>query len=272
MNTISWSTPSTPLPMETNPRVLFERIFGEAGTAPERAARTRKERSILDSISADAHDLERNLGARDRARVGDYLDNLREIERRIERMESHRNSAAPTPDAPLGVPDSFEEHTGLMFDLIASAWEADVTRVFTFMMSREISQRTYPQIGVTEQHHSVSHHQNNPAKMAQVVKINVYYAQLYAKFLTRLHNTLDGDGSLLGHSMLIYGAGMGDSNAHASDPLPLVAAGGLCGKGGRHVVLPVRTPVGSLWMNIADKFGKPMERFGDATTKADVFA
>jgi len=272
MNTISWSAPSTPLPMETNPRVLFERIFGEAGTASERAARSRKERSILDSISADAHDLERDLGVRDRARVGDYLDNLREIERRIERMESHRNNAAPTPDAPLGVPDSFEEHTGLMFDLIAAAWEADVTRVFTFMMSREISQRTYPQIGVTEQHHSVSHHQNNPAKMAQVVKINVYYAQLYAKFLTRLQNTRDGDGSLLDHSMLIYGAGMGDSNAHASDPLPLVAAGGLCGKGARHVVLPVRTPVGSLWMNIADKFGKPMESFGDATTKADVFA
>jgi hypothetical protein len=272
MNTISWSTPSTPLPMETNPRVLFERIFGEAGTAAERAARSKKERSILDSISADAHDLEKGLGTRDRARVSDYLDNLREIERRIERMESHRNSAAPTPDAPLGVPDSFEEHTGLMFDLIASAWEADVTRIFTFMMSREISQRTYPQIGVTEQHHSVSHHQNNPAKMAQVVKINVYYAQLYAKFLTRLRDTRDGDGSLLDHSMLIYGAGMGDSNSHASDPLPLLAAGGLCGKGNRHVVLPVRTPVGSLWMNVAEQFGKPMETFGDAMAKADVFA
>jgi hypothetical protein len=270
MNTISWSTPSTPLPMETNPRVLFERVFGEAGTAQERAARTRKERSILDSISADARDLERDLGTRDRARVSDYLDNLREIERRIQNMESRREGAV-NPDAPLGVPDSFEEHTGLMFDLIASAWEADVTRVFTFMMSREISQRTYPQIGVTEQHHSVSHHQNNPAKIAQVVKINVYYATMYAKFLARLRDTRDGDGSLLDHSMVIYGAGMGDSNSHASDPLPVIAAGGLSGKG-RHVVLPQRTPVGSLWMNVAQKFGKQMESFGDATAKADVFS
>jgi hypothetical protein len=272
MNTISWSTPSTPLPMETNPRVLFERIFGEAGTAAERAARVRKERSILDSISADAHDLERNLGSRDRARVHDYLDNLREIERRIQQMESHRREGVANPDAPLGVPDSFEEHTGLMFDLIAAAWEADVTRVFTFMMSREISQRTYPQIGVTEQHHSVSHHQNNPGKMAQVVKINVYYATLYAKFLAKLRDTRDGDGSLLDHSMLIYGAGMGDSNAHASDPLPVVAAGGLCGKGHKHAVLPTRTPVGSLWMNVAERFGKPMETFGDAMAKVDVFS
>jgi hypothetical protein len=160
----------------------------------------------------------------------------------------------------------------LLFELLAAAYQTDVTRVFTFMMSRELSQRTYPQIGVTEQHHSVSHHLNNPEKMAQVVKINTYYVQMYAKFLAKLRATQDGDGSLLDHSLLVYGAGMADSNAHATDPLPLVMVGGGVGKGHRHVQVPTRTPVGSLWMNIAEKFGKPMERFGDGTDKVDVFA
>ena len=271
MNTISWSTPTTPLPMETNPRAVFERMFGEPGTAAERRARTQKERSILDSISEETSELGRGLGARDRARLSDYLDNLREIERRIQRTEARNGAQAAATDAPLGVPDSFDEHVGLMFDLLAAAWQADVTRVFTFMMSRELSQRTYPQIGVTEQHHSVSHHQNNPDKMAQVVKINTYYAQLCAKFLAKLRSTEDGDGSLLDHSLILYGAGMGDSNAHASDPLPLVAVGGGAGKGHRHVELAVRTPVGDLWLNVAEKFGRPMERFGDGTGRVDVF-
>ena len=272
LNTICWNTPSTPLPMETNPRVVFERLFGVAGTAEQRQARVRKERSILDSVSEETHDLERGLGPRDRARLGDYLSNLREIERRIQQAEAHGSTQVQTPDAPIGVPDSFEEHVGLMFDLVAAAWQADVTRVFTFMMSRELSQRTYPSIGVTEQHHSVSHHQNNPEKMAQVVKINTYYVRMYAKFLEKLRTTPDGDGSLLDHSFIIYGAGMADSNAHATDPLPLVAVGGAAKPGHRHVVLPTRTPVGNLWMNIAEFFGSPMDRFGDSTGKADVFA
>jgi len=263
MNTLCWSTPNTPLPMETNPRAAFERLFGLAASADARAARIRRERSILDSISEDTADLERGLGARDRARLGDYLDNVREIERRIQRAE------AATLDAPLGVPDSFEEHVGLMFDLVAAAWQADVTRVFTFMMSRELSQRTYPQIGVTEQHHSVSHHQNNPEKMQKVAKINVYYVVMYAKFLEKLRSTPDGDGSLLDHSLIFYGAGMGDSNVHASDPLPMVAAGGGAGRGPRLIQPPVRTPVGSLWMAVAGKYGRPMDRFGDATGSLD---
>ena len=271
LNTISWSTPTTPLPMETNPRTVFERIFGEPGDARERAARVQKERSILDSIAEDSSDLERGLGSRDRARLSDYLDNIREIERRIERAEAHGLSSADVPDAPIGIPDSFEEHMGLMFDLLAAAWQADVTRVFTFMVSRELSQRTYPQIGVSEQHHSVSHHQNNPAKMAQVAKINTYHMSLYAKFLEKLRGVKDGDGSLLDHSLIIYGAGMADSNAHATDPLPVILAGNV-GQGHRHVVLPVRTPVGGLWMNIAGIFGKQMDSFGDATEKADVLA
>ena len=272
MNTISWSTPTTPLPMETNPRAVFERIFGEAGAPGGRAARIARERSILDSVAEESQALKRDLGARDRVRLGDYLDNIREIERRIQQAEAHGLASTAAPDPPVGVPDSFEEHVTLQFQLLAAAWQADITRVFTFMTSRELSQRTYPQIGVNEQHHSVSHHLNNAEKMAQVVKINVYFVQMYAKFLEKLRSTEDGDGSLLDHSLIIYGAGMGDSNAHASDPLPLVAVGGGAGSGHRHVVLPARTPVGSLWMNVAAKFGREMDRCGDATEKVDVFS
>jgi hypothetical protein len=270
LNTISWSTPSTPLPMEINPRTVFEQLFGAAGTAADRRARIEKERSILDSVVDEAGSLQRGLGPRDRTRLGDYLDNLREIERRIQRQEARGASEFDAPDAPIGVPDSFDEHVALLFDLLAVAYQADVTRVFTFMMSRELSQRTYPQIGVTEQHHSVSHHLNKPEKMAQVVKINTYYAQMYAKFLEKLRSTPDGDGSLLDHSLIIYGAGMADSNMHATDPLPLVAIGGGVGTGHRHIQLPTRTPVGDFWLNVAEKFGKPMERFGDSTGKTDV--
>jgi len=270
LNTISWSTPTTPLPMEINPRAVFERLFGAAGSAADRKARTEKERSILDSIVDEAGTLQRGLGPRDRIRLGDYLDNLREIERRIQRQEARSATQVDAPDAPIGVPDSFDEHVALLFDLLAVAYQADITRVFTFMMSRELSQRTYPQIGVTEQHHSVSHHLNKPDKMAQVVKINTYYARMYAKFLEKLRSTPDGDGSLLDHSLIIYGAGMGDSNVHASDPLPLIAIGGGVGTGHRHIQLPTRTPVGDFWLNVAEKFGKPMDRFGDNTGKTDV--
>src|SRR5258708_35826916 len=198
--------------METDPRNVFERLFGRAGTAAERSARLRTERSILDSIAEDAKDLERVLGPKDRARVGDYLDNLREIERRIGQNEARKNAPEAALDQPMGVPDSFEEHVGLMFDLLAASYQANVTRVFTFMLSREISQRTYPQLGMSEQHHSVSHHQGNPDKIAKVVKINNYHAQLFARFLDKLRATEDGPGSLLDHSLIVYGAGMGDSN------------------------------------------------------------
>jgi Protein of unknown function (DUF1552) len=272
LNTISWSTPSTPLPMEINPRAVFERLFGEAGSATERQARIEKERSILDSVAEEANGIGHGLGTRDRTRLSDYLDNLREIERRIQRQEARGAAQVDTPDAPIGVPDSFDEHVALLFDLLAVAYQSDTTRVFTFMMSRELSQRTYPQIGVTEQHHSVSHHQNNPEKMAQVVKINTYYAGMYAKFLEKLRSTPDGDGSLLDHSFIIYGAGMADSNVHATDPLPVVAIGGGLGTGHRHIQVPTRTPVGNFWLDVAEKFGKPMDRFGDSTGRTDVLA
>jgi hypothetical protein len=272
LNTISWSSPKTPNPMETNPRAVFERLFGEPGSSEQRRERLAKQRSILDSLAADTKDLERSLGTRDRARLSDYLENLREIERRIQRVESRSVADTASPEAPIGTPDSFEEHVGVMYELAAAALTADITRVYTFMMSRELSQRTYPQIGVTEQHHSVSHHLNQAAKMAQMVKVNTYYAELYAKFLAKLKATPDGDGSVLDHSLLVYGAGMSDSNGHVSDPLPMVMIGGGTGKGARHVEVTKRTPIGNLWRNVAGHYGAPMETFGDSDGITNVFA
>jgi hypothetical protein len=222
----------------------------------------RDERSMLDSVSAEARQLQRGLGVRDRQRVTEYLDNLREIERRIQRTES-RNATNVTLDTPVGVPDSFEDHVNLMYDLLAVAYQADVTRVFTFMLSRELSQRTYPNIGVTEQHHTVSHHGNDPDKIAKNVKINTYHMQLFAKFLDKLRSTEDGDGTLLDHSMIISGGGMGNPNGHLTDPLPVIALGGGMGTGYRHIELPVRTPVGDLWLAVAHKYGNNLKQFGD---------
>jgi hypothetical protein len=256
--------------METNPRAAFERIFGEGGTPQERLERMQKQRSILDSISEEATSLKRGLGARDRARVADYLDNIREIERRIEQSGRSGRSDSSALETPVGVPDSFDEHVDLMFELVAAAYQGDVTRVFTFMMSRELSQRTYPQIGITEQHHSISHHLNNAEKMAKVTRINTYYAAFFAKFLDKLKSTEDGGGSLFDHSLTFYGAGMGDSNSHASDPLPIVAVGGGVGRGHRHVQVATRTPVGCLWSTVANRFGAPpMERYGDGVGMID---
>jgi hypothetical protein len=268
LNTISWRTPSTPLPMDINPRVVFERMFDGGATAAQRASRMREQRSLLDSISEEANRLQHGLGAKDRGRVSDYLDNIREIERRLERAEAHA-AGDVTFDAPVGVPDSFEEHVGLMFDLLALAYQADVTRVFSFMLSRELSQRTYPQVGVTEQHHSVSHHGNDAQKIAQNVKVNTYHATLFAKFIEKLRSTPDGDGSILDHSLIIYGGGMGNPNPHASDPLPVAAIGGAVGKGHRHVQLAPRTPVGNLWLSIANKYGAALDTFGDSTGRVD---
>jgi hypothetical protein len=270
MNTISWRTPSTPLPMDINPRVVFERLFGGGGTIEQRAARRRDQRSMLDSIAAEAGRLNKSLGPRDRVRVSEYLDNLREIERRIQRAEAHANVDVDF-EAPVGVPDSFEEHVALMFDLLAVAYQADVTRVFTFMLSRELSQRTYPQIGVTEQHHSVSHHGNDPQKIAQNVKVNTYHATLFARFIDKLQSLPDGDGSVLDHSLIFYGGGMGNPNPHASDPLPVIAVGGGVGTGHRHIQLPTRTPVGNLWLAVAHKYGSELTSFGDSNGSVDQF-
>jgi hypothetical protein len=270
LNTVSWSSPSKPLPMDINPRVVFERMFGRGGSPAERAARTRDARSMLDSVAEEARQLQRGLGIRDRQRVGDYLDNLREIERRIQRAEA-QSRVDVTMDVPVGVPDSFEEHIGVMYDLLAVAYQAEVTRVFSFMLSRELSQRTYPNIGVTEQHHSVSHHGNDANKIAQNVKVNTYHMRLFARFLEKLRDTPDGDGSLLDHSLIVYGGGMGNPNGHASDPLPVVAVGGGVGTGHRHVQLKPQTPVGNLWLTIAERYGSRMPSFGDSNGRVEDF-
>jgi hypothetical protein len=270
-NTISWATPTSPLPMEINPRVVFERLFGEPGTSGQRRAHRQRDLSILDVISDEANALRRGLGVRDRVRFGEYLDNIREIERRIQRSEAHTSTQLTTPDAPIGIPDDFEEHVGLMFDLLAVAYQTDLTRVFTFMMSRELSQRTYPQIGVTDQHHGVSHHGNDPEKIAKVAKINVYHARLFAGFLERLRSTLDGDGSVLDHSIIFFGGGMGNPNQHAVGPLPMVVAGGGIARRNRHLELAPVTPVGNLWLTVANTFDSPIEKFGESNGTIDLF-
>lgn len=268
MNTISWKTPTTPLPMEVNPRVLFERMFGGGGSLEHRLARMEEDASILDSITQRVSHLESGLGARDRARLGEYLDNVREIERRIHRAEKQSTSSLAVPDAPLGVPDSFDEHAKLMFDLLALAYQANLTRVFTFMMARELSGRTYPQIGVPDPHHAVSHHQNDPATIVKHEKINTYHVQLLAGFIDKLRKTPDGDGSLLDHSLIVYGSGMGNGNVHSHDPLPALAFSQV--KGGRHVVTGEHIPVANLMLTVGQKAGLNMETFGNSTTTVDL--
>jgi len=271
-NTISWSTPTTPLPMEINPRVVFERLFGRPGTDAERAARRRRDRSILDLIGEQAGDLRRQLGAADRARVGDYLDNLREIERRIQRAEARTATEVPSITLPIGIPDSFEDHLALMYELLTVAYQADLTRVFTFMMAREASGRTFPALGIAEAHHDVSHHGQQPAKMALHAKINTHFTNLFAKFVERLQNTREGDGSLLDRSFLVYGTGMSDGQAHNDYPLPVAVVGGAGGRlrGNRFVVAPERTPLANLWLGVSGTFDTPLEHFGEATARMEV--
>jgi len=271
MNTISWSSETTPVPMEINPRVVFERLFGRPGTQAQRVARARQDASILDSVTEDLGDLESGLGPRDRVRLDEYLENIREIEQRIQRTEQ-RNSTetAISLDAPIGVPESYQEHVSLMFDLMAVAWEADLTRVASFMMAREASMKTYPEIGITEPHHTISHHREKPdVKMAHAT-LNAYHTSLFAKFIAKLKATPDGDGTLLDHSMVFYGSGMSNANVHGPYPLPLVVLGGWQGKGYRHLVTPERTPLGNVWVGVSDMFGIPEHTYGESTGRVSL--
>jgi hypothetical protein len=266
MNTVSWSSETTPVPMEINPRVVFERLFGRPGTTAQRKARAQQDASILDSVTEDLGDLQRGLGPRDRSRLNEYLDNVREIEQRIQRTEARNSADANLAiDAPIGVPDSYQDHVSLMFDLMAVSYEADLTRVFTFMMAREASMKTYPEIGITEPHHTISHHREKPdVKMAHAA-LNTYHMAMFAKFLARMKATPDGDGTLLDHSMIFYGSGMSNANVHGPYPLPLVVASGWKGKGHRHMVTKEHTPLGNLWVGVADMFGCPEHVFGQST-------
>ena len=267
MNTLSWRTPTTPLPMEINPRKIFERMFGSGGSAADRAARTQEDRSILDAITHQAADLQRSLGVQDRATVSDYLENIREIERRIQKASQQVSADLALPEEPAGIPFSYEQHVGIMFDLLALAWQADITRVFTFMMAREVSNRTYPQVGVPDGHHATSHHQNRPEKIEKLVKIQNYHLTLFAKFIDKLRQTPDGDGSLLDHSVILYGSNMSNSNAHNHFPLPNLVLGGGAGRltGGRHLRYADHTPMTNLLVTLLDKTGVREETLGDST-------
>ena len=271
MNTIAWAGETSPLPMEINPRVAFERMFGRAGDPAARLARMQENRSILDSIGAEARALQRRVTPADRVRLDAYLENVREIERRIGRTEA-RNAADVTLAAPIGVPETFEDHAALMFELLAVAYEADLTRVFTFMMAREASGRTFPALGIAEAHHDVSHHGQAAAKMALHGKINTHFTSLFAKFVERLSKTPEGDGSILDHSLIAFGTGMSDGQAHNDYPLPIAMVGGGGGRnrGNRFVVAPERTPLANLLLGVAGAFGSPLERFGESTGRMEI--
>jgi hypothetical protein len=272
MNTLSWQNETTPLPMEINPRVVFERLFGGGTTKEARLSRLRTDKSLLDFVANDLKELESSIGTRDRARLDEYLEHVREIERRVQLAESRTDSLIDVPEQPVGVPEAFEDHAKLMFDLLAIAFEADLTRVSAFMLTRELSQRTYPNIGVTGPHHTISHHGNKPEMIEAHAKVNVYHASLFAQFVERLASTKDGDGTLLDHSLLLYGSGMGNGNLHAADHLPTLLVGGGAGtvKGNRHIVAPELTPNGNLLVSVAEKFGVHMDSFGSSTGRVAI--
>jgi hypothetical protein len=267
-NTLSWRTPNTPLPMQTNPRVVFDRIFGDASSAEQRRAQLQQDRSILDSITDAASRLQRTLGSSDRSRVGEYLDGIREIERRIQKVEQQAGSRGlDLPETPIGIPDDFDEHAKLMFDLQVLAFRADVTRVITFMLARELSQRTYGQIGVSEPHHALSHHGGDRAQIEKLSKIDTYHTQLLAYFVDKLRATPDGDSNLLDQSLILFGGCMSDGNAHSHSPLPTLLVGGAGGrvKGGRHVKAAADTPLANLLVTILEKADVEMDVIGDST-------
>ncbi len=269
MNTISWATATTPLPMEINPRTAFERLFGDGGSEDQRKRSAQKTAAFsTPSQRKRVRFLKSDLGVHDQTRVNDYLDNVREIERRIQHAEAVHGTDIALIDKPLGIPESFEDHTALMFDLLALAFQADLTRVFTFMMSRESSYRTFPQIGVSDPWHVVSHHGDQPEKVARAAKVNAYCVSMFARFLERMRSTPDREGSLLDHSQFFYGSGMGNSNVHATDPLPMVAVGGGL-KGNRHLLLPKKTEIGNLWLTVANRYGVPLEKFGESTANIE---
>jgi len=267
-DTISWASPTQPLPMTLDPRMAFESLFGEGGTPDERLARQKVNRSILDWISKDVARLQKGLGPSDRSRLNQYLDDVREIERRIQRIEKYNASgeARALPAAPLGVPDSYEEHVKLMFDLQALAFMTETTRVSAFKMSRDVSTRVFPESGIKQPFHPCSHHQENPAKIAEFAKLNRYHVSLIPYFLNKLKSTPDGEGSLLDHSVVLYGSPLGDSNVHNHKRVPIFLAGRANGqiKGNLHVRAKDGTPMANVLLTMAHKLGVDVQSFGDS--------
>jgi hypothetical protein len=272
-NTISWLGPATPLPTENNPRMVFERLFGDSGSTDPKArlARLRQDRSVLDSVREEVGQLQGTLGQGDRAKLIEYLDAIRDVERRIQRAEQQHGTALPVIDHPAGIPSTYDDHVKLMCDLQVLAYQADLTRVITFMLGREFSGVTYPQIDVPDAHHPITHHQQEAPKIAKVAKINHYHVTQFAYLLEKLRSTSDGDGTLLDHAVMMYGTGMGDCNAHDPRSIPLVLAGGRSAqlKGGRHIKYAKETPLANLHLTLLDKLGVHLDKMGDSTGRLD---
>ena len=274
MSTISWRTPTQPLPMELNPRVVFERMFGGDGkTREQRLSRMTQNSSILDAVSESVKDLSRGLGQRDQAKLSEYLDNVREVERRIQQGEKQRTEYnIQAPEIPIGIPESWEEHVKVMFELQALALQSYMTRVVSFMLARELSTLSYPQIGVADGHHPVSHNNNIPEQVAKKAKIDSYHLTLFGDFLQKLKATSDGDGNLLDHSLFLYGSGMSNGNQHIHTNLPILTVGGAAGrvKGNRHIRVKDTTPLSNLMLSILDVAGIPVEKYGESSGRVEL--
>lgn len=275
-STISWRDANTPLPMETNPRAVFERLFGDTGTTDPavRLQRIRKDRSLLDAVTDRVAELNKKVSSGDRAKLDQYLDAVRDVERRIQLAEAQSHRELPEVDQPAGIPRTYEEHAKLMFDMQVLAYQTDLTRVITFMMGRELSGRTYAEIGVPDSHHPTSHHRDDPVLYEKVTKINEFHTSLFAYYLNKLDDTPDGNGSLLDNMLMLYGAGMSDSNRHANTGLPLVLLGGGAGsvKGGRHLRYSEGTPISNLHLTMLDKMGLPLDKIGNSTNALNLLS
>ena len=271
-NCLSWSSPTTPLPSEAHPRVVFERLFGEGGNKDARRSALHNRISLLDSFTKDIARIKQRVGVPDRVRLDQYLDSVRQVEREIERAEqSVADNKMPDLDRPVGVPAAFADHAKLMFDLQILAFQADITRVITFQLTREQSNRTYPEIGVPDPHHPTSHHGNDPVKVAKIAKINEYHVSLFSDFLQKMKATPDGDGSLLDHSIYLYGSGMGNPSLHDHENLPILVAGGAATglKGGRHIRYEKGTNLANLHLTLLDRVGIHLDSFVDSTGKVE---
>ena len=271
-NNLSWSSPTQPLPSEAHPRLVFETLFGEGGTPEQRRAALKKRASLLDSVTLEIKRIKNQVGALDRGKIDGYLQSIREVERRIQMAElTAKDNPLPDLDRPVGVPTVYSDHARLMFDLQLLAFQGDITRVITFQLAREASNRTYPEIGVSDPHHPISHHGNNPEKLEKVAKINRFHVSLFAEFLEKMSNVREGNGSLLDHSLYMYGSGMGDPHKHEHSNLPIIVAGGAAGnmQGGRHIRFKEAMPLSNLHLTLLNKVGVPLETFADSTGTID---
>jgi uncharacterized protein DUF1552 len=268
-STISWRTPTQPLPMENNPRAVFERLFGDGGTTDPlaRLTRMRQQRSVIDSVQESLGRFAQKLGPGDRAKLDEYLEGVRDVERRIQIAEAQGAQQIPVIDQPVGAPAAFEDHTKLMYDLQVLAYQTDLTRVSTFMIGRELTGRQYPEIGVPDAHHAISHHAKDPVRLDKLTKIQTYHVKLFADYLKKLQSTPDGDGTLLDHTTILYGAGFSDSNEHSPLNLPMLVAGGGASRfqGGRHLRFPKGTPLANLNLTLLETMGVHLDKFGDST-------